>query len=281
MASPMQGLLTDILALGTGRLVGRTIELSRPEGAVAARIERVAVVPSDPTSARVLDPVAWWLDTVDAATTGMARLLEPGDANDEAAGRVDLLESVDATLRDVTTSGRRIDRIELRTVNVDAVLGLRPLVRCGPISLIATLTVDDVRTWLPPSAADLGRSLRLGADGCVSIGWKRGRLVGEVTGRVETHAETVDVVAERLQIAGRRITIPRRWRQRRSLSTASLTAIGAQVRDVTVHERAVTVALAFAGWTEPVTYEQLATLQFNLVERAGRLAVELVRGRPR
>jgi hypothetical protein len=277
----MQGLLTDIVALATSQLVGRTVELSRPEGAVVARIERIALVPSDPTPARVLDPVAWWLDTIDVATTGMARLLRPGNATDEAAARVDLLESVELTLRDVTTSGRRVDRIELRTTDVEGVLGLRPLVRCGPITMIATLTVDDVRTWLPSDAADLGHSLRLGADGRVSIGWKRGRLVGEVTGRVEIHAETVDVVAERILIAGRRITIPMRWRQRRSLSTASLAAIGAQVRDVSVHEGGVTLTLAFAGWTEPVSYEQLARLQFNLVEHAGRVAVELVRGRPR
>ena len=73
VASPMQGLLTDIVALGTSQLVGRTAELSRPEGAVVARIERVALVPSDPAPARMLDPVASWLDTIEMASAGMAR----------------------------------------------------------------------------------------------------------------------------------------------------------------------------------------------------------------
>jgi hypothetical protein len=281
VASPLKGLLTEIVALGTNQLVGRTIELSRPDGAIVARIERVALRPSDPAPAPVLDPVGWWLDTIDAATTGVARLLGLESTAAEATGRVELLESGDLTLRDVTSGARRIDRVDLHAVGVEAVLGLRPLVSSGPIELVATLTVDDVRSWLPPNAGDIGQSLRLRADGRVAINWKRGPLRGEVAGRVERHAETVDVVIDRLTIGGREVTIPLRWRRTRSLSTASLTAIGAEVRDVNVQDGAVTVALALEGWKEPISYEQLVRLQVHLVDHAGRVAVDLVRGRPR
>jgi hypothetical protein len=274
-------LLTEVVGLGTSRLVGRTVELARPDGAIVVRIERVALVPTDPVAVPVLDPVRWWLDTVDAATTGVARLLGVGDVADSSAGRVDLLESGELTLRDVTAGGRRVDRIELRAVAVDAVLGRRPLVRCGPVTLVATLTVDDVRTWLPSDAADLGRTLRMRADGRVAVGWKRGRISGEVAGPVERRADSVDVVADRIAIAGREVTIPKRWRRRRSLPTASLAALGAEVHDVIVHDGHVTVAFGFAGWTEPISYEQLVRLQLHLVDHASRVVVDLVRGRPR
>lgn len=281
MASPLKGLLTEIVALGTSQLVGRTIELSRPDGAIVARIERVALQPSDPAPAPVLDPVGWWLDTIDAATTGVARLLGLETAATDATGRVELLESGELTLRDVSSGARRIDRVDLHAVAVEAVLGLRPQVNSGPIVLVATLTVDDVRSWLPADATDLARSLRLRADGRVAVKWKRGPLTGEVAGRVERHTETVDLVPDRLTIAGRELNIPLRWRRSRSLSTGSLTAIGAELRDVVVRDGAVTVTLAFEGWKEPISYEQLVRLQVHLVDRAGRVAVDLVRGRPR
>jgi hypothetical protein len=98
---------------------------------------------------------------------------------------------------------------------------------------------------------------------------------------LERHAELVDVVADRLTIAGREVTIPARWRRRRSLPTASVAAVGADVRDVIVHDGHVTVTLAFAGWSEPITYEQLMRLQLHLVDHAGRVVVDLVRGRTR
>jgi hypothetical protein len=115
----------------------------------------------------------------------------------------------------------------------------------------------------------------------VSIGWKRGRFSGELSGRVELRGESVAVVADRFTIAKREVTIPMRWRRRRALPTASLSAIGAKVRDVTVREDAVVVALAFDGWSEPITYEQLVRLQLHLVDQAGRVVVDLVRGRSR
>jgi hypothetical protein len=289
VASPLQGLLTDVVALGTSQLVGRTVEVSRPDGAVVARIERVDVVPSDPAQqpAPVLDPVRWWLDTIDAATIGVARLFGVSDVTDDAdnidnaAGRVDLLESGELTLREVSHNGRRVDRIVVHAVNVDAVLGRQPLVRSGPITLVATLTVDDVRTWVPPESAELARTLRLRADGRVAVGWKRGRLRGEVAGQVERHDDSVDVVVDRLTIAGREVSIPARWRQRRSLSTATVTALGAELRSVTVQERTVTASLSFAGWTEPISYDQIMRLQRLLVDRASRVVVDLVRGRNR
>jgi hypothetical protein len=281
VASPLQGLLTEIVALGTSQLVGRTVELARPDGPIVARIERVALRPSDPAPAPVLDPLGWWLDTIDAATTGVARLLGFESTPADTAGRVELLESAHLTLRDVTSGARRIDRVDVHAVAVEAALGVRPEVRCGPIELEAMLTVDDVRSWLPPDATALRRSLGLRADGRVGVKWKRGPLQGEVAGRVECHADTVDVVIDRLMVAGREVTIPLRWRQRRSLSTAPLTAIGAEVRAVTVQEGAVTVALALEGWKESVSYEQLVRLQVRLADRAGRVAVDLVRGRQR
>ena len=281
MASPLQGLLTDVVGVGTSQLVGRTVELSRPGGAIVVRIERVTLVPSDPAPAPALDPVRWWLDTIDVATSGMARMLGVESATDSAAGRVDLLESAELTLRELNAGGRRVDRLELRSVGVDAVLGRRPLVRSGPITLVATLTTDDVRTWLPPNAAELGRNLRLRADGRVAVGWKRGRISGEVAGLLDRRDESIDVVADRLIIAGREVTIPLRWRQRRSLPTASLAAIGAEVRSVAVHDGHVTVTLAFARWSEPITYDQLVRLHLHLVDRAGRVVVDLVRGRTR
>ena len=210
MASPLKGLLTDIVALGTSRLVGRTVELTRPNGAIVARVERVALVPSDPVPARMLDPVTWWLDTIDGATTGVGQLFGVGSVPDDSAGRIDLLESGELTLRDVTVGGRRIDRVEAAASEVGAVIGLRQLVRTGPVSMIATLTADDVRTWLPAPANDAGRSLRLRGDGRLSVRWKRGWLVGEVAARIEPHAETVDLVADRLVIAGREFVIPSR-----------------------------------------------------------------------
>lgn len=154
MASPLKGLLTEIVALGTSQLVGRTIELSRPDGAIVARIERVALIPSDPAPVPVLDPVGWWLDTIDAATTGVARLLGLESTTADAAGRVELLESAELTLREVASGARRIDRVNVRAVAVEAVLGLRPMVSSGPIALVATLTADDLRSWLPPDATD-------------------------------------------------------------------------------------------------------------------------------
>jgi hypothetical protein len=93
--------------------------------------------------------------------------------------------------------------------------------------------------------------------------------------------ESVDVVADRLTIAGHEVTIPLRWRRRRSLPTASLAAIGAEVRNVTVQDGQVTVTLAFARWSEPITYDQLVRLQLHLVDHAGRVVVDLVRGRTR
>lgn len=279
MASPLQGLLTDVVGLGTSQLVGRTVELTRPDGAIVVRIERVAIVPSDPAAPPALDPVRWWLDTIDVATSGVARLL--GVENNTAAGRVDLLESAELTLREVNAGGRRVDRVELRSVDVDAVLGRQSLVRSGPITLVATLTTDDVRTWLPPDAAELGRTLRLRADGRVAIGWKRGGISGEVAGVLERRSDSVDVVADRVTIAGRDVTIPVRWRRRRSLPTASLAAIGGEVRNVTVDDGHVMVTLAFARWSEPITYDQLVRLQLHLADHAGRLVVDLVRGRTR
>ncbi len=281
MASPLQGLLTNIVGLGTGQLVGRTVELSRPEGTIVVRIEHVALVPSDPVPVPVVDPVRWWLDTIDVATSGMARLLGVENVADTSAGRVDLLDSAELTLREVTAGDRRVDRIELRAVGVDATLGPTPVVRSGPITLVATLTTDDVRTWLPPDAAELGRSLRLRDDGRVAVGWTRGRISCEVAGSVERHGESVDVVADRLRIAGRDVTIPARWRRRRSLPTAALVAIGVEVRDVRVAEGHVVVTLAFARWSEPVTYDQVARLQLLLVDHASRVVVDLVRGRSR
>jgi hypothetical protein len=283
VASPLQGLLTDVIGLGTDQLVGRTVELARPDGAIVVRIERVALVPSDPAPATtpVIDPVRWWLDTIDVATSGVARLLGVESVADNTAGRIDLLESGELTLRDVNAGGRRVDRIELRAVGVDAVLGRSPVVRSGPIALVATLTTDDVRTWLPPDAAELGRTLRLRADGRVAVGWRRGRIAGEVAGLLERHGDSVDVVADRVTIAGREVTIPRRWRQRRSLPTAALAAIGGEVRDVTVRDGYVTVTLSFATWSEPITYDQVVRLQLHLVDRAGKVVVDLVRGRTR
>ena len=99
--------------------------------------------------------------------------------------------------------------------------------------------------------------------------------------QVERRAESVDVVVDRLTVAGREMTIPSRWRQRRSLPTAPVTALGAEVRTVTVNDGAVTVTLAFRGWTEPITYDQVMRLQLHLVDHAGRVVVDLVRGRNR
>jgi hypothetical protein len=279
VASPLKGLLTDIVALGTSRLVGRTVELTRPNGAIVARVERVALVPSDPVPARMLDPVTWWLDTIDGATTGVGQLFGLGSVPDESAGRIDLLESGELTLRDVTVGGRRIDRVEVAAAEVGAVIGLRQLVRTGPVSLIATLTADDVRTWLPTPADDAGRSLRLRGDGRISIRWKRGWLGGEVAARIEPHAETVDLVADRLVIAGREFVIPSRWRQRRSVSTAPLATIGAELRDVGVDEGLLTVGLTLASWAHQFTYEQLVRLHLQLVDHAQRVVVELIQRR--
>ena len=98
-------------------------------------------MPADPAPPPVLDPVEWWLDTIDVATTGMARLLGVGDVTDgtteNATARVDLLESGELTLREVTSRERRVDRIVLHAVSVDAVLGRQSLVRSGPITVVA------------------------------------------------------------------------------------------------------------------------------------------------
>ena len=115
----------------------------------------------------------------------------------------------------------------------------------------------------------------------MAVGWKRGRFRGEVAGPVERHSDSIDVVVDRLTIAGREVIIPARWRQRRSLPTASVAALGAEVRTVAVHDGVATVTLAFAGWTEPITNDQIMRLQRHLVDRAGRVVVDLVRGRNR
>jgi hypothetical protein len=281
VASPLQGLLTELVALATNQLVGRTVELSRPDAPIVARIERVALVPSDPPPAPTLDPMTWWIDTLDVATTGMARLLGLGESPEEPVGQIDVLESAELSVREVTTSGHRIDRVEISTVHVVASVGRKSLVRCGPVRAVATLTTDDVRTWLPPNLASLGRTLRLRADGRFSAGWAQGPMSAEVAGRVEPHAGSVDLVADRVIVAGREVAIPARLRPRRSLPITAVTALGAELRDVAVREGTVTVTVALPGWTEPITYDQLVRLQRNLRDRAGRVVVGAVRGRNR
>jgi len=91
----------------------------------------------------------------------------------------------------------------------------------------------------------------------------------------------VDLVADRVVVAGREVAIPSRWRPRRSLPLTPLVKLGAELCDVTVREGAVRATVALPGWTEPITYDQLVRLQRNLLDRAGRVVVGAVRGRNR
>ena len=74
---------------------------------------------ADPAPPPVLDPVQWWLDTIDVAMTGSGSACSCRRRHRTApprtrTARVDLLESGELTLREVTSRERRVDRIVLR-----------------------------------------------------------------------------------------------------------------------------------------------------------------------
>lgn len=292
-----RALLGELVTLSAARLAGRRVSLGRDGSRLRATITAVRITPSDRTFTTQIeagldtwtrmndaalgvldgaDPVRAGLDVFGAAVSGMERFLDSGPV-DPVGGVIRVAAGAEVEL-DVPEH----DRWTARSLAL-AVDDLR--VRVGDGTPRAGVAAARLRVVLAPF--DLERSLRgvdLGAasfaiDGDTALLRRR---VGPVTVGVEASvavgAHDVEVRADRLVVAGRRIALPerlvRRWRVPRTGLLGPFTIDAVEVAD-----GHVVVSASAGALSEPVSAAQLRSIVGSLRSGPPDVRVDRVGGR--